>query len=303
MSHRIFRDTAGRRTLEGWYGRFLSRVRAPVAHREVPTAHGPSHVLCVGDPALPPLLCLHGALASSAHAATELGPLAQRFHVLLPDLPGQSVRGPEVRLPVKTDAHARWALEVLDGLGLASVDVYGISWGGFVALQTATTAPARVRRLVLLAPAGVVSGPVWAGLTRLAIPLMLYRSFPSEARLRRFMSALVTTWDDQWTAYLGDAMRIFVPDLRPPPLATAEQLHGFRTPTLVVGAEQDLSFPGPKLLARARELIPHAQVELIPECRHIPPMTDAFRGWMAERVTGFLAAAGPERAEAQVRSA
>ncbi|HEX8705097.1 MAG TPA: alpha/beta hydrolase [Myxococcaceae bacterium] len=303
MSSRIFRDTAGRRTLESWYERFLSRVRAPVSHREVPTAHGPSHVLCVGDPALPPLLCLHGALASSAHAATELGPLAERFHVLLPDLPGQSVRGPEVRLPVKTDAYARWVLQVLDCLGLASVDVYGISWGGFVALQTARVAPARVRRLVLLVPAGVVSGPVWAGLTQLAIPLMLYRSFPSEARLRRFLQALVTTPDDAWAAYLGDAARIFVPDLRPPPLVTAEQLRGFQVPTLVVGAEKDLSFPGPRLLARAKELIPHARVELIPECRHIPPMTDAFRDWMAGHVTGFLAPAGPEQSGSRVRSA
>ncbi len=215
MSQRIFRDTAGRRTLESWYERFLSRVRAPVRHREVSTAHGPSHVLCVGDPALPPLLCLHGALASSAHAASELGPLAERFHVLLPDVPGQSVRGPEVRLPVKTDAHARWVLEIMDGLGLASADVYGISWGGFMALQTATVAPARVRRLVLLVPAGVVAGPVWAGLTQLMIPLMLYRSFPSEARLRRFNQALLTTQDEYWSAYLGDAARAFVPDSPP----------------------------------------------------------------------------------------
>ncbi len=63
------------------------------------------------------------------------------------------------------------------------------------------------------------------------------------------------------------------------------------------------SFPGPQLVARAKELIPHAQVELIPDCRHIPPMTDAFRGWMAERMTGFLAPARPERAEARVHSA
>ncbi|MDY7226927.1 alpha/beta fold hydrolase [Hyalangium rubrum] len=303
MSQRIFRDASARSTLDAWYSRFLAHVRAPVTHREVTTTLGPSHVLCVGDPALPPLLVLHGAMASSAHAANELGPLAERFHVLLPDVPGQSIRGPEVRPPLKTDAHARWLLEVLDGLGLKSVDLYGISWGGFVALQTATVAPARVRRLVLLVPAGVVSGPVWAGLTQLAIPMMLYRSFPSEERLRRFATPLLTTWDEEWGRYLGDAMRSFVPDLRPPPLATAERLRGFQTPTLVVGADNDLSFPGPKLLARMKELIPHAQVELIPNCRHIPPTNDAFRGWMAERVTRFLATAGPATAEAHARSA
>ena len=44
-------------------------------------------------------------------------------------------------------------LEVLDGLGIGSFDLLGVSWGGFVARQTASVATGRVRKLVLLVPA------------------------------------------------------------------------------------------------------------------------------------------------------
>ena len=40
---------------------------------------------------------------------------------------------------------------MLDGLGLAQVDVLGISWGGMLAQELARCDAARVRRLVLVA--------------------------------------------------------------------------------------------------------------------------------------------------------
>lgn len=100
VAPRIFRSEQGKVRLEGWYDRFLSRIPAPVVRREISTVHGPSHVLLAGDEANPPLVCLHGALASSAHILSELGPLSDRFRIIAPDLPGQSVRGPRIRLPL-----------------------------------------------------------------------------------------------------------------------------------------------------------------------------------------------------------
>ena len=86
----------------------------------------------------------------SAHLLSELGPLLHRFRVIAPDLPGQSVRGPQVRLPLDDDSNGRRLLDVLDGLGLSEVNLFGVSWGGFVARLTASMAPDRVRRLALL---------------------------------------------------------------------------------------------------------------------------------------------------------
>jgi pimeloyl-ACP methyl ester carboxylesterase len=173
-----------------------------------------------------------------------------------------------------------------------------VSWGGFVAMDAITIDPSCVDRLVLLVPAGVVNGPFWKATTQVMIPLGLYKLFPNEKRLRKLMDGLMTTWDDDWAHYLGDALRSFNMDFRPPPLTQPEQLEDFDRPTLVVAAEDDLSFPGEKLLKRMDDLIPHAETELIEGSRHMPPTTEEFRRWMANRIDQFLAATETENVSA-----
>ncbi len=287
-AQRIFTSDAARARLDGWYDRFLAKIPGPVERREVPTAHGPSHVLLAGDPANPPLVCLHGSLASSAHLLAELVPLLSRYRLVGLDLPGQSVKGPPVRMNYHDDSLGRWAVEVLDGLGIGAFDLLGVSWGGFAARMIASHAPQRLKKLVLLIPAGVVTGPAWQGITRMAVPLALYKLFPSERRKRRFFTELFTSWDDDWADYMGDAFRGFALDLRIPPVATDEQLRGLAMPVLVIGAAHDVSFPGEKLLRRVTAVVPAVETELLSGSKHSPPFTPEFRGWLADRVTAFL---------------
>jgi pimeloyl-ACP methyl ester carboxylesterase len=78
-------------------------------------------------------------------------------------------------------------------------------------------------------------------------------------------------------------------DMRVPRLARPDELRGLTAPTLVVAADRDLSFPGVKLLARAPALFPAlADRELVRDCAHCPPTTDAFRAWLAGRIGDFL---------------
>jgi pimeloyl-ACP methyl ester carboxylesterase len=119
-------------------------------------------------------------------------------------------------------------------------------------------------------------------------PLMMYRMRPTEKRLRKFVGQLFTTWDDDWANYMGSAFRDFKLDLRIPPLATDDELRRLTMPTLVLAADDDVSFPGPKLLARVKNFVPHADTELLANCKHSPPTTDEFRTWLATRVTEFL---------------
>lgn len=290
MATKIFKSETAQKRLEAWYDKFLAKIKGPVEHRDIPTAHGPSHVLLAGDPTRPPLVVIHGSLASSAHVVPELGPLTERYRIIAPDVPGQSARGPHVRLPLKDDSLGKWLLEILDRLGLREVNLLGVSWGGFVAWKTAAFAPQRFRRLTLMVPAGIVSGSLVKGLTRMMWPMMMYRLFPSERRLRKLVSPLFSTWDDDWSQFFGDAIRDFKLDLRIPPLATDTQLRALAMPVLVIGAGDDISFPGAKLVARVNALIPRVETELIAGSKHCPPTTAEFRTWMADRVTKFVEA-------------
>jgi pimeloyl-ACP methyl ester carboxylesterase len=288
MGRTVWRNEAARSRLDAWYDRFRTRIPGPVESREVPTRHGPSHVLLAGTADAPPLLCLHAMRTGAAHLLSELGPLAERFCLVAPDLPGQSVRGPQVRLSLKDDSYAAWLLDVLDGLSLGAVDVFGVSFGGFVARLTASTSPERVRRLALLVPAGIANGSHWRGLTRMALPFLRYRVWRSERNLRRLLDPLLTTWDADWAGYTGDAVRDMPFDFRVPPLATDEQLRKLAMPVLVLGAADDISFPGEAVVRRMKSTVPHADGEVIRDCKHCPPTTPEFRGWLAERLTAFM---------------
>jgi 2-hydroxy-6-oxonona-2,4-dienedioate hydrolase len=292
----LFKSVEGRQAMLGWYEQFRARLPVATESRVVATRSGDTHVLVGGPAAGPSVVVLHGALSSSAHALTELAPLFERFRVYAVDIVGQSVMSAEAQPSVANNEYGLWLVDVLDQLGLARTHVVGVSWGGFVAIRLAACAPERIDRLALLVPAGVVKGPAWAGFTKLALPLLMYRLAPSERRLDKLMRHLLTTTGDAWTPYLGDAFRHYKLQMRVPALATPAELARFERPTLVFGAERDLSFPGASLIARARELFPGlAGAELIAGANHCPPSTAEFRSWLGGKLTAFLEAGGETR--------
>ncbi|MCA9489887.1 MAG: alpha/beta hydrolase [Myxococcales bacterium] len=273
--------------LRAWVPRFHARLSVPTEARTVPTRFGDTHLLLAGPADAPPVLLLHGAMASSSHMLLEAEGLASSFRLIVPDIVGHSPMSADARLPI--DGYGAWATDVLDALELRRVAVVGVSYGGFVTLRLLAHAPDRVERASLVVPGGLVTAPIVSALIRAAWPLLLYRTWPSERRLRTFLDAQLTTWDDDWGHWLGDAVRLFRLDLRVPPLATKEELAAFRGPVQVFGADDDVHFPGPALIARARELLDVVDAELIADCRHAPPFTPAFRGWLAGRIASFLA--------------
>lgn len=284
----MFKSEQARALIADWFDRFRAQLKVPTESRTVQTRCGPTHVLVGGPEDGPPLVLLHGALASSAHALVELAPLLQTFRVYAVDVVGQSVKSADVMPSVSNDEYGRWLIEVFDGLSLPKAHLIGISWGGFISIRFATLAPERIDRLVLLVPAGMVSGNAWAGFTKMGLPLAMYLLSPTPARLKKFVSNLLTTLDDDWAPYLGDAFRSYKLNMKVPPLAKPEELQGLKAPTLVVAAKADVSFPGTKLLERAAQLFPAlAGTELI-EGQHSPPTTDEFRGWLSTRIATFL---------------
>lgn len=285
----LFTSPDRKGALLDWYERFAARLSTPTTRRTVSTRFGEAHVLSCGPESGPPLVLLHGALASSAHLLGELEPLATRFRVHAVDVVGQSVKSADAQPSVKNDDYGHWLGDVLDGLSLPRAHLLGVSWGGFVSLRFAAVAPERIEKLVLLVPAGLVNGPLWAGFTKVAWPIMRYRSKPSPERLRAAMGHMLTTLDDDWLPYLGEALLAFTPNMSIPKLAKPEELQRLKAPVLVVGGDGDVSFPGAKVAARAKQVFGgQVDVEVIPNCRHSPPTTPEFRGWMSKRVSDFL---------------
>lgn len=288
MKTAMFVSEEGKERMREWHRTFRAELRQEVESRVVEGPYGATHVLVAGPEDAPPLVCLHGALATSAHLLREIEGLVPARRLYVVDVMGQSVMSEDRRLAVDDDTYGKWLVSVLDALGLGVVPLFGVSWGGFVALRTACHAPDRVASLVLLTPAGVVGGPMWKGFTEVGLPMLSYRLFGSESGKKKFLGAIFTQLEPLWERYFVEALASYRLDVRVPALVGAETCAAYRGPVLAVGAADDLSFPGAPLVARIRALFPHAETEVVPDCRHCPPFDEAFRARTAARVLRFL---------------
>jgi pimeloyl-ACP methyl ester carboxylesterase len=294
MKTAMFQSAQARHSVQRYHDAFRARIverGGVVEARTITTSHGETHLLVGGPVDAPPLILIHGAMATSAHVLSELVPLLSAFRVYAVDLIGQSPMSCDARLPVNDDTYGRWLVEVMDQLGLMRAHVVGVSFGGFVAQRLACHAPARIQKLALLVPAGMVSGSTWQGITRMGWPMMRFIRKPTDDNLKRFVANLLSTPDDEvWRESIGASfVAARMDNMRVPALTKPAELATFSAPTLVVAAEHDVSFPGEKVLRRAPELFRGPlETELLTGANHSPPTTDAFRAWMSARLQTFL---------------
>jgi pimeloyl-ACP methyl ester carboxylesterase len=104
-----------------------------------------------GDPALPPLLLLHGFPASSFMYRELLERLAHRFHVIAPDYPGfgHSDAPSVVEFSYTFDHLADVVEKFTEQLGLTRYGLYMQDFGGPVGFRLASRHPERVSFLVV----------------------------------------------------------------------------------------------------------------------------------------------------------
>jgi poly(3-hydroxyalkanoate) depolymerase len=186
-------------------------------------------------------------------------------------------------VPLRPSGLARQAAHLLDALGLPTVDVLGVSFGGGVAQELALRNPHRVRRLVLASTmcglGGVPGTPL--ALAVLATPLRYYSP--------RFLGATA-----RWVygpVHDGDGTlmrdQIVARRSRPPTLwgylsqlyavtgwTSLPWLHRITAPTLVLsGAKDPVVPPVNARILGAR--IPNATVHVVPDTGHLLLMEQA----------------------------
>jgi pimeloyl-ACP methyl ester carboxylesterase len=102
----------------------------------------------------PALVLIHGFLVSQLEWADVLPALAERFHVIAPDLPGfgESEKPGPARYPYGIDTFAEAIADLVAAFGVGRAHVMGHSMGGAVALTLAADHPELVQRLVVVDP-------------------------------------------------------------------------------------------------------------------------------------------------------
>jgi pimeloyl-ACP methyl ester carboxylesterase len=193
-----------------------------------------------------PVLLLHGLGGSHDDWRMQIPEFAARHRVIVPDLRGFGAS--ERREPFTIQQHARDLMALLAELSVERAHVVGLSMGGAVAIELALRAPRLVRSLVLVNTAPGFTLTNWQrrrmAWLRVLLALVLgvkgvarvfgKGMFParSQGRLRRrFIRRASHT--SRW---------VYLATLRALTRWNAEsRLHAIRAPTLVIGAQHDLT--------------------------------------------------------------
>jgi pimeloyl-ACP methyl ester carboxylesterase len=199
--------------------------------------------------------------------------------------PSKSIPTEPIR---NAEDYAAWLAETLDGLHLDRVFLAGQSYGGWLALNFALAAPDRVEKLVLLSPGGGFA-PMVRQFSRRG---MIMVSFPTRMTVNWFMRWLGIAGPEARPAleltYLGlKYFRVPVETLRViPVMFPDERLRAMRVPTLLLIGDREVICDPPAALARARQLFPDVEGELVPHCSH--DMVFSQRRLVDARVLDFL---------------
>src|SRR5258706_6939784 len=113
-----------------------------------------THVRAMGEG--PPLVLVHGLMTSSYSFRYVLEPLARRFRVYAPDLPGAG-RSDAPDVPYTPPALADFIGDLLVALGADGAPMIANSMGGYLAMRLAMRRPASISRLVNLHSPGIAT--------------------------------------------------------------------------------------------------------------------------------------------------
>ncbi|OOC53980.1 MULTISPECIES: alpha/beta fold hydrolase [Nocardiopsis] len=261
----IYTSPTGERELRLHYRRALESWPVPADHLRISTGQGETFVLACGPQDGPAVLLLHGSGANATAWNADVTELARRARVYAVDVIGEPGLSAPSRPPLDSGAHARWLEEVLDGLGLTSAAVVGMSLGGWMALDLATRCPERVRRLGLLCPGGL--GRQRTGRILLSMAL---RVFGARGRRRsvRSMTGLSETEDRSVLDAVERTFAHFRPRTEGLPRFSDQALGRLTMPVLAIVGERDAMFDSRQSARRLRARVPHATVTVLPGTGH-----------------------------------
>ncbi len=113
-----------------------------------------TRVFEAGSEDSPAVVLIHGLFASHRSFEEVIGPLAQRFHVIAPDLPGfgESEKPNPARYTYGVEAHTEAVADLIAAFGVGRASVLGHGMGGAIALTLAADHRELVQRLVVEDP-------------------------------------------------------------------------------------------------------------------------------------------------------
>lgn len=259
-----FKSQAGKTAVLKFYDSLLEHWPLPNEQFYVNTRYGSTFIIATGEKHAPPLILLHGSAMNSVMWLGDTREYSRNHRVYAVDIPGEPGRSDENQLPFSGSAFAEWLNDVYNALALEKASLIGISLGAWLSIKFSLCYPEKVDKLVLLCPAGI-------GAQRISF---LFKAMAHMILGEKGMAILYKTVNgnqpipDVVLTYQKLIGKHFNYRREVIPLFSDEELKRLSMPTTLFVGEKDIMFHSAKTAERLGNLLPHANINILPGAGH-----------------------------------
>jgi triacylglycerol lipase len=257
----------------------FSLAQAQQAAQKTATVYGAKiHYLEAGSG--PAVILLHGLGGSSSNWASTIGPLSQKYRVIVPDQIGFG-RSDKPFINYRVGTLVDFLNGLYKELGIERASLVGNSLGGFTAAAFALAYPQKVDRLVLVDAAGFAMpketdprtlnalNPSTREGVKQILSLIFYNKamFANDAVVDTFYAQKIATGD-------GYTIQRFIDSIVHGEDVLDGKLGALKHPTLIIWGREDALTPL-AMGERFKKEISNSELLIIEKCGHVPQMEKA----------------------------
>lgn len=250
----LFKSEQGKKEILQLYDAKLESLNIEDEYLTVQTSFGKTNIIATGDPANPPIIIVHGSNGCAPIALETYANLHKKFRVFAVDVLAQPNKSAETRLSMKDDSYGKWMNEIIADLKIESVTMAGFSFGGLIILKTLEYDESKIKEVCLSAPAYIVNGNPLKAIFKVFIPMKRYMKTKKLKYVEKFLYHLFTDRDEFAIEFLSKVFLEFEMDFTPVPIIDAKKAGEITTPITLFAAQNDILFPGKKMIKRATKI-------------------------------------------------
>jgi pimeloyl-ACP methyl ester carboxylesterase len=279
----IFDSAESQQKYDAAYSVALSLWPVPYSEALIAGRFGSTHVVISGKDDSQPIVLFHPAGCGSVIWYRNIKVLSAGFKVFAVDTIGEVNRSTVTQDLRSQKDLLDWIEELLNNLHIDRADMVGNSFGGYLGALTAAYLPQRVRRLVLISPAGTLD----------PMRSWMLHFFPGYMTGSRLLKRCAYDWI--WQGYPIDnciaEMRMIastcgIPKHPGPKVLTDEELRKIAARVLLLVGDHEVIYKAANVIGRAQRLITNLRAEVVPDGNHNAEYTAAE--YVNKKVLAFL---------------
>jgi pimeloyl-ACP methyl ester carboxylesterase len=291
MSKSVYKNAKGEKIMQDLYDKQVSALNIDFEDIYIDTRFGETHLLKTGNPNGNPILLFHGGNSTAPYYLRDFLCFRNKYLIYAPDTMGHPGKSAQTVLSAKNLEYGEWASDVINGLGFEKMICMGGSYGGGILMKLMCVAPQKISKAILIVPSGICNASKASIMFNMGIPMILYKITQKEKWLKKSILPMAIDESEidegtfEMVKYAFNNVRV---KAGMPSNVKVSDMKSYTAPTLLITGENDVIFPGEKVIARAKTIMPNLKTQLMKGCGHMCILSSEKNRGILEIIAEFL---------------